>query len=142
MKAIHQHKDDHNKRHTSKPHKRRRLAVEQRNHQYGNDVVSYSKRTQKHAHAIRDTISQKRQNSQRKRDVGCGRNAPSMCGIGKMDVENRVDNNGRKHTAKRSNNGQQCLIDVHQVAGCHFVLNFKTYQQEKHCHKNVIDDFG
>ena len=142
MKAVHQHQYNHDKRHAAKPHKRRCSAVEQRNYQNSDDVVGHRKRAQKHAHAIRNAISQKRQNSQRERDVGCGRNAPSMCGISKMDVENRVDNNGHTHAAKCSNNGQQRLIDVHQVAGGHFVLNFKAYQQEKHCHKNVVDNFG
>ena len=115
------------------------MAVEDGDHQDGDDIVGHGQRAQKHAHAAGNAVAQQSQDTQRERDVGGGGDAPALHGFGIRRVEHQVDADGGQHAADGSHDGQQRLADVRQLAHRQLVFHFQAHQQEEHSHEDVVD---
>ena len=140
MALVHEQQRAKDNRRTAKPRQRRRLPVEHRDDDDRDDVVGDGQGAQEHAHPVRHAIAEKRQDSQRERDIGRRRDAPSARRVKVAHVERGVDGHRHEHTAHRSDDGKDRLTDVRQLAHRHLVFDLQAHEQEKHRHKHVIDD--
>ena len=135
------HGNQHGKHHarSQQPSQRRALTVEDGDDQDGDDVVGDGERGEEHANAGRHAVTQKRQDAQRERDVGCRGNAPAAHGLRVGGVEHQIDGDGRQNTADGGHDGQQRLTDVGQLAHRELVFHFQAHQKEEHGHEHVVD---
>ena len=114
------------------------MVIEQGDDDNRAQVVKNRNRQQKDFGGLRNLASDQHQNANRKRDIGRGRNRPSVH-IRRSAVDNRVNNRGTANAAQRRQTRHQHLADVGQKAFGHFAFQFQTDLQEKEHHQNVVD---
>ena len=136
---VHEQQRAEDDRRAAKPRQRRRLPVEHRDDDDCDDVVGDGQGAQEHAHPVRHAIAEKRQDSQRERDIGRRRDAPAARRVEVAHVERGVDGHGHEHAAHRSDDGKNRLADVRQLAHRHLVFDLQAHKQEEHRHKHVVD---
>ena len=114
------------------------LTVENGDGGDGNQVVGNSERREEHAHAVGNAIAQKRQHAQRKGNIGCHGNGPTVAGTGM--VKDQVDAGGNDDAAHGCQHGKHGLTRILELADRHLVLKLNAHQQKENRHEEVVDE--
>ena len=114
------------------------LAVEDGDGGDGDKVVGDSERREKHAHAVGHAIAQKRQHAQRKGNIGCHGDGPTVASAGM--VKDQVDARGNDDAAHGGQHGEHGLARVLELADRHLVLKLDAHQQKEDRHEEIVDE--
>ena len=115
------------------------FGIEQRDDRDGTDIVDDRNCQQECLERGRNARSEKRQQTQRKGDVGRGGNGPAT-NVSRFACIDRQEYESRDQHAASSRINRQCgLLPAAQLSGKDFSFYFEADEEEKQGHQPVID---
>ena len=134
--SQHEHREDHADRaQRGFPFEGRR--VEERDHDDGADVVDDRDREQEEFELGSDSAPEQGDHSQRDRDVGRHRNAPTVA-PSSTGIERDIDERGHRHPTERGNHRQRRLARFPELALDELAFDLEAHDEEEHRHQTVV----
>ena len=138
LRLVEPHERAGHKRSGAQPKRIGALTVEDGDGGDGDKVVGDGERREEHAHAVGHAVAQKRQHAQRKGNIGCHGDGPTVAGAGM--VKDQVDAGGNDDAAHGRQHGKHGLTRILELADRHLVLKLNAHQQKENCHEEVVDE--
>ena len=138
LRLVEPHERAGHKRGGAQPKRIGALTVEDGDGGDGDKVVGDGERREEHAHAVGHAVAQKRQHAQRKGNIGCHGDGPTVAGAGM--VKDQVDAGGNDDAAHGRQHGKHGLTRILELADRHLVLKLNAHQQKENRHEEVVDE--
>ena len=114
-------------------------AVEERDHQDGDQVVRDGEGGQEYFQGHRHLVAEHREDADGEGDIRGGRDAPAAGGH-RAVVDDGVDECRGDDAAERSNHRQHGLLRRGQLSVRHFAPDFQPHGEEEDHHQDVVDE--